>query len=130
MGKRFLLSISNNLPGHNYYFHLTFLPLHNPEESPLICFCLLGFSLADLPYFLAKIFPSCDNTRERNYCKTKYECFCTKLKSLKDKKLSKSQKLYMQFSVFCTIGLTQNKPKMAYSRDLPKMARQNCDIMD
>ena len=23
-----------------------------------------------------------------------------------------------------------NKPKMAYSRDLPKMARQQCGIMD
>ena len=25
---------------------------------------------------------------------------------------------------------SENKPKMAYSRDLPKMARQQCGIMD
>ena len=31
----------------------------------------------------------------------------------------------------CLFGkLKINKPKMAYSRDLPKMARQQCGIMD
>ena len=29
-----------------------------------------------------------------------------------------------------TTGCPKNKPKMAYSRDLPKMARQQCGIMD
>ena len=32
--------------------------------------------------------------------------------------------------VFFTTIFTLNKPKMAYSRDLPKMARQQCGIMD
>ena len=30
----------------------------------------------------------------------------------------------------CRYDLSQNKPKMAYSRDFPKMAGQQCGIMD
>ena len=32
--------------------------------------------------------------------------------------------------VAVSFSLWENKPKMAYSRDLPKMARQQCGIMD
>ena len=37
---------------------------------------------------------------------------------------------YWKRDLQCQSARKVNKPKMAYSRDLPKMARQQCGIMD
>ena len=40
--------------------------------------------------------------------------------------------LISKYTIWCTLQVdySENKPKMAYSCDLPKMARQQCGIMD
>ena len=42
----------------------------------------------------------------------------------------KERNFWVRVEFYIRDAFKKNKPKMAYSRDLPKMARQQCGIMD